>query len=452
MKKVTARSVGKLLMTLIALVALGVAGTHTFADPGPTMVSIDPEFSREYRVVPDTGETFDVTVRIEDAVDLGGYEFKIDFDPSIVQVVNVEDGGFLGSTGRTVTELGPDIENGTITFGAVSTGDQPGPNGDGTLATITLRAIGIGDSPLDLHDVRVFNTAAEEEEIPNPGDGTVTSIVEVSIAPAEKSVNLGITGETVNVMIRGALDLGDYEFKMDFDPDVVEVTNVEDGGFLGSTGRTVIPVGPDIGNGTLTFGAVSLGDQPGPNGEGILATITFNAVGLGGSRLDLHDIKLSNTAAEKETPNVVLDGTLFVQRPAYLEVTDVSSDLTDNTASVGQTFHITATVHNAGEAVAEDVSASMVQTGGLGSATCTAPTVVSGDPSAVAYCEEVVFEWECTCTGAGDVVFTVTPSGVDENTGEPIPSENIDIGTITIHQEEVAFRIYLPLIMKNYIP
>jgi hypothetical protein len=62
--------------------------------------------------------------------------------------------------------------------------------------------------------------------------------------------------------------------------------------FLGSTGRTAQPIGPTIDNtvGIVTFVAFSLGSQAGPQGTGLLVTITFVAVGSGTCELNLQDV------------------------------------------------------------------------------------------------------------------------------------------------------------------
>jgi hypothetical protein len=95
---------------------------------------------------------------------------------------------------------------------------------------------------------------------------------------------------------------------MDWDASVFTVTGVADMSFLGSTGRTVIPLGPDIGDGTLTFAAASVGAEPGPDGIGPLAVISMTATGVGTSLLDLHDVTVFDTAAASEIP-VIEDGT-----------------------------------------------------------------------------------------------------------------------------------------------
>ena len=65
---------------------------------------------------------------IEEARDLGGFQFDLVYDPAIVQVKEVDLGGFLGSTGRGTVPVGPEIDNqlGTVSFGAASFGEQEG--------------------------------------------------------------------------------------------------------------------------------------------------------------------------------------------------------------------------------------------------------------------------------------------------------------------------------------
>jgi len=99
---------------------------------------------------------------------------------------------------------------------------------------------------------------------------------------------------------------------MDWNASVLTVTSVVNGPFLGSTGREVPDFPPpDIGAGTLTFGRLSLPDGAGPNGDGALAYITLEATKVGTSTLNLHDVQLTDTAGESETPTTE-DGTVEV--------------------------------------------------------------------------------------------------------------------------------------------
>ena len=127
---------------------------------GPTM-RIDPAES-----VARAGQTFTVSVMIEEANDLGGFEFTLLFVTTMVTVDSVTVGDFPGSTERMVIPaVGPIIDNqaGTVSLGVVAVGGAPGPSGTGVLATITLTARGRGESPLDLQDVIVLDTNAQRQ-------------------------------------------------------------------------------------------------------------------------------------------------------------------------------------------------------------------------------------------------------------------------------------------------
>jgi hypothetical protein len=132
-------------------------------------VRIDPAES-----VVDVGETFTITVMIEEASDLGGFEFALLFFTTTVTVDSVTLGDFLGSTGRAVSPVGPTIDDqaGKVSFGAWTLGSAPGPDGTGELASVTLTAHSNGESPLGLEDVLVLDTNAQHQT-PTIEDGVV---------------------------------------------------------------------------------------------------------------------------------------------------------------------------------------------------------------------------------------------------------------------------------------
>ncbi|MBU0490220.1 MAG: cohesin domain-containing protein [Chloroflexi bacterium] len=107
-----------------------------------------------------------VDIMIDDAVDLGGFQFDLTFDATLMQVDSVALGSFLGSTGRTAFPVGPTIDNvnGLVTFGGASFGANPGPNGTGTLATVNFHTLGTpGASRLELENVQVLDTSASPQ-------------------------------------------------------------------------------------------------------------------------------------------------------------------------------------------------------------------------------------------------------------------------------------------------
>ena len=67
---------------------------------------------------------------------LGSFEFMVYFSRQVVNV-SVEEGPFLGSTGRATQCHEIALEN-AVRFGCTSTGSEPGPTGSGVLAYITV--------------------------------------------------------------------------------------------------------------------------------------------------------------------------------------------------------------------------------------------------------------------------------------------------------------------------
>ena len=79
---------------------------------------------------------------------------KLTYDPTLIRIKSIRLTDWLGSTGRTVNMLGPQIDNrqGIATFAAFSTGPQPGVSGSGSLAILEVKALGVGESDLAIND------------------------------------------------------------------------------------------------------------------------------------------------------------------------------------------------------------------------------------------------------------------------------------------------------------
>jgi hypothetical protein len=114
----------------------------------------------------------------------------------------------------------------------------------------------------------------------------------LSLVGAPGSVSAGDSAFTVEVRIAGVTDLGTYEWQLSYDPAIVELTDppasaVTNGGFLGSTGRSVSCQGPllppsaGLEAGEVRFGCNSQGSAGGPNGSGLLSTVKFRPLAGG---------------------------------------------------------------------------------------------------------------------------------------------------------------------------
>jgi len=90
--------------------------------------------------------------RSVDSFGLAAFEFSIAYDTSLLQVVDVTPGlTGLERTGRNFQCLSARHEVGLVSFGCVSVGAEPeGAQGSVTLASVVLRPVGSGTSPLQL--------------------------------------------------------------------------------------------------------------------------------------------------------------------------------------------------------------------------------------------------------------------------------------------------------------
>jgi hypothetical protein len=111
--------------------------------------------------------------------------------------------------------------------------------------------------------------------------------VRVSVVAPEEEPEKGDTFD-VQIMAENVTNLGGFQFSLQFDNEVLTATNVARTDFLGSTGRDVVCDDPQIAGPTVRLICVTgAPEPPGVDGSGVLATVTFEAIGTGDSPLDL---------------------------------------------------------------------------------------------------------------------------------------------------------------------
>lgn len=97
------------------------------------------------------------------------------------------------------------------------------------------------------------------------------------------------TNFAANVTVTDATDLYAFQFDLGFDPSILKVLSVSEGPFLPAAGTTFLVTGLiDNALGSVTGLADSLvGLISGANGDGILFTVSFQALATGTSALTL---------------------------------------------------------------------------------------------------------------------------------------------------------------------
>ncbi len=139
----------------------------------------------------------------------------------------------------------------------------------GTLAAAGL-PLAAGAAPILAVDV----------DIATAGIQSTTTVAPGSVF----SVDIVIAGVEVGGSLNG------FEFDLDFAASVLSATSVLDGGFLLPVR---FPIEADLAGSDVNFAEVTLGSS-GAVGGGVLARVTFQALGVGTSFLNLNDLILTS--------------------------------------------------------------------------------------------------------------------------------------------------------------
>lgn len=165
-------SITTTLVTLRFLFALAASSLFTSQVLATPIVQVSPATA-----ITTVGQAFQVNLIGEDFIDLYAYNFTLNFDPTRIQVVSVDEGLLLASAGTTFFIPGV-IDNvvGSISFiGNTLIGAIPGAIGNGTLAMIGFEAIAEGTSPLSLVDL-LFLDSGLSNLVTTPQESMVTVI------------------------------------------------------------------------------------------------------------------------------------------------------------------------------------------------------------------------------------------------------------------------------------
>ena len=134
------------------------------AQPQPGVPTAQLQFQPDSITVK-PGETVTLGLSVNNAKDLYSIPMMIQYNPAVVQVEEVRNGGFLsGGTQEIAIVQRIDQQKGQLIVSATRQPNTPGVNGNGTLLGITLRAIAAGTSPLQVVMVNARNS--QQQSIP----------------------------------------------------------------------------------------------------------------------------------------------------------------------------------------------------------------------------------------------------------------------------------------------
>ncbi|MGA8733917.1 MAG: cohesin domain-containing protein [Terriglobales bacterium] len=121
-------------------------GSAALAPAGPATFSFDPATISQAK-----GATFAVNVMLSAAQNAFSVPLQMSYDPKMLQVVNVSNGGFLSHDGQAVAIVHRDDDTtGTLQVTATRPPGAPGISGEGAVVTLTFLAKAAGQSSLTI--------------------------------------------------------------------------------------------------------------------------------------------------------------------------------------------------------------------------------------------------------------------------------------------------------------
>ena len=128
----------------------------TSENTSTTTIFVDPSNSTA-----PTGENFTVYVNVSNVVDLYGWEFKLSWNTSMLNLINVSEGTFLKNYGKK-TFMNKEVKENYVYVYCTLMGNISGANGNGVLASLKFHINHPGNSMLQLYDVILLNSHEEK--------------------------------------------------------------------------------------------------------------------------------------------------------------------------------------------------------------------------------------------------------------------------------------------------
>ncbi len=146
-----------------------VPATQTPGSGPPVSFTVVPQDSNQ-----SVGSTFQVAVMVGNAHDIFSVPLQMKFDPAVLQLVNVDSGDFLSRDGQVTSISHRDDGAGLVAIATERPPNTAGVNGQGSICTLTFKAIAAGDSNLTLVKVGAHNSA--QANLPAVGSQAVVHV------------------------------------------------------------------------------------------------------------------------------------------------------------------------------------------------------------------------------------------------------------------------------------
>ncbi|MHC1635115.1 MAG: cohesin domain-containing protein [Candidatus Methanospirareceae archaeon] len=226
--------------------------------------------------------TFDVTIDVDNVINLNSGQFDLSFDPKVINVTDVKNGRLDGIV--VPVDRWAFIDEDTIRV-IIDVPGIRGISGSGYLAKIEFKVVGKpGDeSIVDISNGLLVDTNAEE--IPAEWiDAKVAVPVKVKVNAPQKVTEGGTFEATIDVDNIKNFNFGTFDVSFD-DHEVIDVEDVEDGRIDGK--RIPVTKWDYVDEDTIRV-MVELPEVETVSGSGYLAKIKFKVKGEEGDKSKLH--------------------------------------------------------------------------------------------------------------------------------------------------------------------
>jgi len=281
-------SVNLILMLLVVLligsvIALTIKEIHETASETTMFVSSSS-------IAVTVNQTFEVNIEVSDVADLYGWEFKLSWNPSLLEAINITENSFLKNGADTYIVSKMSNNDGYVLAGCTRLRNVTGASGNGTVATIEFRTKEEGTCTLNLYDTKLVNSNKQLMAHTNL-DGTVHVLLH-DVAILNITSSKTIVGQGLNTKINITVE-NHGETSETFNITIYANTTIID----------------TITNITLT------------NGTSTTLTLTWNTTGIAKGN---YTITAKATPIPYETDmedNTLIDGWVFITIPG-----DINAD------------------------------------------------------------------------------------------------------------------------------
>jgi hypothetical protein len=346
-----------LLLFLIVLSTLGWAATNVEGQEEPKLNVVPPIASAGL------DETFTVDVKVANVINLYTYQFRLSWEPTLLDVTSVTEGPFLNAEGTYMTSFTPRIYNTPDPFGvsgyafvACTLLGEPASaaaSGSGTLATLEFLVKEDGNTSLHLYDTKLINSLLVEmshgtedgyfQSLPPPEIHVEpSSVVDVSLQPGNAF--------SINVTVIQAVEVYAWSLNMSWDPALLNITEAKEGSFLNQSAYNTTFNRQILQEEGFLYANCSLfGESPdvSASGNGTLVTVSFLVEAVGSTVFDLYDTKLLGYSGN-ELPHEAQDG-YFDNSGVRRDVSIVSVEASPAAVEAGDSVSVTVVAKNEGD-------------------------------------------------------------------------------------------------------